>query len=88
MTNQKLLDMMSQEGYYQKNVVRITRLFLENDFVISKIHEGFIILKKEHSESIEFLKCFSSACEYIYRSMSDQELCIVITKPESVLFVD
>lgn len=88
MTNQKLLDKMTQEGYYQTNVIRITRLFLENGFYVSKIYKNFIILKREDSESLELLKCFSSACEYIVHSMDGTTLSVVLTQPSKVKFVD
>lgn len=88
MTNQKLLDMMTSEGYYQKNVIRITRMFLENGFYVSKIYEGFIILKREDSETLELLKCFSSACEFVVHSMDGATLSVVLTQASKVQFVD
>ena len=88
MTNQKLLDKMTQEGYYQTNVICITKLFLENGFSISAIQMVFIILKRESSESLELLKCFSSACEFIVHSMDGTTLSVVLTQPSKVKFVD
>lgn len=88
MTNQKLLDKMAQEGYYQTNVIRIARLFLENGFCISKIYEGFITLKRESSESLELLNCFSSACEYIVHSMDGTTLSVVLTQPSKIKFIE
>ena len=88
MTNQKLLDKMAQEGYYQTNVIRIARMFLENGFYVSKIYEGFIILKREDSENLELLKCFSSACELVVHSMDGATLSVVLTQPSRVQFVD
>ncbi len=87
MTNQKLLDKMTQEGYYQTNVIRITQMFLDNGFYVSEIYEGFIILKREGSESLELLKCFSSACEFVVHSMDGTTLSVVLTKPSKVQFV-
>lgn len=88
MTNQKLLDMMTSEGYYQKNVICIAGLFLGNGFYVSKIYEGFIVLKREDSESLELLKCFSSACEFIVHSMDGTTVSVVLTEASKVKFED
>lgn len=88
MTNQKLLDKMAQEGYYQTNVIRITRMFLEDGFYVSKIYKDFIILKREDSEALELLKCFSSACEFVVHSMDGTTLSVVLTQLSIVQFVD
>lgn len=88
MTNQELIDKMTQEGYYQQNVISITSLFLENGFCISKIYEGFITLKREYSESLELLNCFSSSCKYIAHSMNGNTIGIILTQPTQIKFLD
>lgn len=50
MTNQKLLDMMTKEGYYQKNVIRIARYLFDHEFSIMGIERKCITLVLDFGE--------------------------------------